>query len=218
MPFPPSSDPGITDSHAHWEQIYRSRSSIQLSWHQEHAARSLELIAEVTRGQFASVIDIGGGDSVLVDALLKDPRYAVTVLDLAESALERSKARIGSLAGHVTWMTADVTRANLPARAYDVWHDRAVFHFLTRAEDRALYVAAMERAIRPGGTAIIATFAEDGPVKCSGLDVRRYSPEGLASAIGPAFELVQSLHDVHRTPAGATQSFTWAVFRLMPAS
>ncbi len=161
-----------------------------------------------------AIIDVGGGDSTLVDALVALNTGAITVLDLSAAALDRAKDRVGPRGLDVTWLEADVVRAALPADAYDIWHDRAVFHFLTDGDDQRRYVAAMTHALRPGGTSIIATFALDGPASCSGLPVARYSAETLAEVLGADFELVRTFRDVHLTPAGAEQRFTYVMFRL----
>ena len=184
----PDADPhtpasGVVDVKAHWEHVYRTKQPATLSWYQAEPARSLELIAGAGAGPDSTIIDVGGGDSTLVDALLSRGIGRLTVLDLSGAALDRARARLGALAERVTWLEADVTRATLPAGACDIWHDRAVFHFLTHAEARRSYIATAMRALRPGGSAIMATFALDGPTRCSGLDVVRYSPESLAAGM-----------------------------------
>ena len=202
------------DNKAHWEQVYRTKPSETLSWHQGVPTRSLELIDETPTLKKGAIIDIGGGDSTLVDELLGRDIGPVTVLDISGAALARARARLGTRAERVTWIEGDVTRTPLPDDAYDLWHDRAVFHFLTDEADRRQYAEVAARALRPGGTAIIATFALDGPTRCSGLEILRYSPETLATALGAQFELLHGFGDVHRTPSGGEQRFTYAVFRL----
>jgi len=179
-------------------------------------AQILELLRAAGAGPDTAVIDIGGGDSTFVDAVLAARLGRVTVLDISGAALARAQARLGARASEVSWIEADVTRVQLPAQAFDVWHDRAVFHFLTRAEDRAGYVASAGLALRPGGSLIISTFALEGPTRCSGLEVARYGPAELAWAFGEAFALERSLADVHRTPSGTEQRFTVAVLRRLP--
>ena len=201
------------DRKAHWEDVYATRASDRVSWYQTQPTRSLELLVDAGVGPESTIIDVGGGDSTLVDALVERRLGHVTVLDLSMAALARAQARLGVRARDVTWLGADVTRAELQQHAYDVWHDRAVFHFLTERHDRERYTATAAAALRPGGTLIIATFASDGPTRCSGLEVARYSPERLATEVGDAFTLLRGFGDVHRTPTGAEQRFTYAVFR-----
>ena len=201
------------DRKAHWDGVYTTTPSAEVSWYQAEPTLSLALLREVGVGPTSDVIDVGGGDSRLVDAVLAEELGRMTVLDLSGAALARARARLGARAGEVTWLEADVTRAALPASAFDVWHDRAVFHFLTAPEDRARYAAAAARAVRPAGTVILATFAPDGPTRCSGLEVARYTPEGLARELGDAFSLVRGFGDVHHTPAGREQRFSAAVLR-----
>lgn len=198
----------MIDRRQHWETIYRSRSADAVSWFQPHAAASLRLIARCA-GPAARVIDVGGGASVLVDDLLDAGYRHVTVLDLAESALAASRARLGERAGRVEWIADDITRAALPAARYDVWHDRAVFHFLTDPADRARYVAQVLRAVKPGGHVIVAAFGPGGPLACSGLDVVRYDPGALHAQFGAAFRLLGHETEVHYTPAGQDQEFVY---------
>ena len=191
----------------HWDAIYRSKKPSELGWYQAVPSLSLELIRRVAPAD-AAIIDVGGGASTLVDALVSFAR--VTVLDISPAALEQARARVPDAS--VQWLCANILSASLPAAAYDVWHDRAVFHFLTSAADRKRYVAQMTHALRPGGHAIIATFAEDGPTRCSGLDVVRYDAEKLASELGPAFDLVDSVREEHVTPNGVRQAFRYCLF------
>ena len=197
----------------HWEHVYETKRPDEVSWFQPQPVRSLERLdaAGVTPG--AAVIDVGGGDSTLVDALLGRGFRHLTVLDVSAAALSRARSRLGDRAAGVEWIETDVTSAELPADAYDVWHDRAVFHFLTDPGDRSRYVALAARAVRPGGTLIIATFAPDGPARCSGLEVARYDADGLAREFAEGFVLATGLADVHRTPAGGEQRFTYATLR-----
>jgi SAM-dependent methyltransferase len=158
-------------------------------------------------------LDAGGGASVLVDGLLHAGYHEITVLDVSAAALDVARARLGPAAGGVTWLDADVLDAALPHAAFDVWHDRAVFHFLTEAADRARYVEHVRHALKPGGHVVIATFADDGPTKCSGLPVVRYTPSALQAAFGGQFLLVESLREAHVTPSGTTQAFVYCLFR-----
>ena len=201
-----------SDRQSHWQQVYLSKGEQQVSWSQADPQPSLGLIEKFAGGPGASIIDIGGGASRLVDALVKDGFAAITVLDLAEAALRAARQRIGSAGTAVRWIAADVT-AWRPAQAFDIWHDRAVFHFLVEDNDRQAYIDRLSNGVRIGGHAIIATFALDGPEKCSGLPVRRYDPAGLAKVIGGAFELLEYQAHRHLTPWGAPQSFQFSVFR-----
>ena len=198
----------------HWERVYSTKATDAVSWYQPHADFSLRLIEATGLPRGAAIIDVGGGASTLVDDLLALGRYDINVLDLSAAALEAAKARLGASAAAVTWRVADITRAGLPDRAYDLWHDRAVFHFLTAPEDRRAYVAAVRRALRPGGHVVIATFAEDGPLQCSGLPVQRYSPAQLQAEFGEGFELLSGEREQHATPSGSTQAFTYCHFRM----
>jgi SAM-dependent methyltransferase len=199
---------------SHWQDVYRTRPPHEVSWYRPHLDTSLALIGEAVPDRGARIIDVGGGASTLVDDLLARGYRNVTVLDLAQAALDIAKARLGETARMVDWRCDDATTAPLPEREYDLWHDRAVFHFLTRAEDRAAYVRQVRRSVKPGGHVIVATFAPDGPAKCSGLDVVRYAPGTLCDALGAAFRPVQDRTERHETPAGRIQPFTYCWFRL----
>lgn len=193
----------------HWESVYTSRTDAQLSWMQADPHLSLSLITEVC--PTGSVTDVGGGTSLLAGKLL-DHGYSVAVLDISEVALTRVRERLGPRANLIRWIVADITSSpNLGT--FDVWHDRAVFHFLTNPTDRAAYVALLNRTISAGRHAVIATFALDGPEKCSGLDVRRYSGLSLSAELGPSFELLKSVPQAHLTPGAKRQSFQYSVFR-----
>jgi SAM-dependent methyltransferase len=201
------------DPKKHWEKIYQTKDVHTVSWFQSEAAESLDLITRFVPDRSAPIIDVGGGASVLVDDLLGSGYTDLTVLDIAESALEISRQRLGRDAAKVKWIAADARDAPLGELAYVVWHDRAVFHFLTDAADRQSYVAQVLRAVRPGGYVLIATFAEDGPPTCSGLPVVRYSAESLHSEFGSAFRVVTSAHEDHHTPAGREQAFLYCLCR-----
>lgn len=197
----------------HWETVYRNKAVDQVSWFQPHAKTSLRLIESLCPDHAAQIIDVGAGASVLVDNLLDAGYTHLSVLDIAAHALEVSKARLGERAAQVEWRVGDVTTVALPEAAYDVWHDRAVFHFLTDAVDRRRYVEQVLRAVRPGGHVIIATFGPDGPLQCSNLDVCRYAPDELHGEFGAAFELLGHYAELHRTPAGRDQAFVYCYCR-----
>jgi SAM-dependent methyltransferase len=198
---------------SHWENVYTSKGENEVSWFQEAPAPSLELIELAGATRNSAIIDIGGGAARLVDSLVAQGFEDVTVLDVSAAALASARSRLGDKADRVTWIATDVT-AWEPSRTYDVWHDRAAFHFLTEAKDQAGYIARLRRALRPGGHAIIGTFALDGPERCSGLVVSRYDASRLAATLGPGFELVDTRRHEHTTPWGATQKFQFSTFRL----
>ena len=197
---------------AHWQNVYTEKGENEVSWFQENPAPSLELIAQAGATTASAIIDIGGGASRLVDNLVERGFEDVTVLDLSEAALEAAKDRLGGRAAHVQWIVADATVWE-PVKVYDVWHDRAAFHFLTDDGDRAAYLLRLERALKAGGHAIIATFALDGPERCSGLPVVRYDPVSLGQTLGRMFQLVDTRRHAHATPWGSDQSFQFSVFR-----
>lgn len=195
-------------SRGHWEGVYRDKAADQVSWFQPSAASSCRLIAEGAKSD-ARIIDVGAGASVLVDELLDAGYRNLTVLDLAQAALDVSRARLGSRGDAVEWLAADITEAALPQAYYDVWHDRAVFHFLTDPADRARYVAQVLRSVKPGGRVIVAAFGPGGPLQCSGLDVVRYAPHSLHAEFGAPFQLLGHETEIHHTPAGGDQEFVY---------
>jgi trans-aconitate methyltransferase len=197
---------------AHWDHVYETRAESELSWYQEVPAVSLELIRATGVKQDAVIIDVGGGASRLAGALLAQGFRDVTVLDLSETALAAAKLRLGLAAANVIWITADVT-AWEPVRTYDLWHDRAAFHFLTDAAERQAYAARVMRAVRPGGHVIIGTFAPDGPERCSGLPVMRHDAASIGAVFGDKFMLTSSRREDHMTPAGRIQHFQYSVFQ-----
>lgn len=205
-----------TDSERHWETIYRTTAPTDLSWYQAEARLSLDIIQRVAIDPGTPIIDVGGGASTLVDGLLDAGYRSVTVLDLAPTALARAQQRLGDRAGLVTWIAADVLTAGLTAGAYAVWHDRAVFHFLTEPQDRARYVAQTRHAVRSGGHAVVASFGLDGPARCSGLEVVRYSPQGMHAEFGKGFRLLEGAREDHHTPGGRKQSFIYCLCRIEP--
>jgi SAM-dependent methyltransferase len=196
----------------HWENVYRTKGEREVSWFQEIPAISLQLIRGAGATRHFAIVDIGGGASQLIDALVDEGYQDVTVLDVSEAALVAAKIRLGQAAAGVIWTVADVVGWK-PLRRHDVWHDRAALHFLTDAADRTAYVECLGNALRLGGHAIIATFALDGPERCSGLPVIRYDAASLARMLGSAFSLVETRRHDHRTPMGSTQRFQFSMFR-----
>jgi 2-polyprenyl-3-methyl-5-hydroxy-6-metoxy-1,4-benzoquinol methylase len=201
------------DRQAHWESVYTTKAPAELSWFSPHLDISLALIEGAASDRSASIIDVGGGESTLVDDLLARGYRNITVLDISSTAIEHTKKRLGPASDRVTWLVADITQANLPESSYDVWHDRAVFHFLTNPSERLAYVRRADASIKRGGHIIVGTFGPEGPPKCSGLDVMRYDAQSLQSEFGPGFRLIESSIDVHRTPSGGTQQFIYAHLR-----
>jgi SAM-dependent methyltransferase len=197
----------------HWERVYARKATTAVSWFQEQAATSLRLIQATGLTPDAAILDVGGGASVLVDDLLATGYRDLTVLDLSGAALAAARARLGVRAEAVRWVEGDITRVELPAAAFDLWHDRAVFHFLTDSEDRRAYVRQLVHALKPDGHLVIATFAEDGPERCSDLPVMRYSAAELAKEFAAGFELLHAEKEAHRTPDDAVQSFTYCHLR-----
>lgn len=200
------------DRKKHWEKVYGKKTPEEVGWYQIEPKISLELIASTGVSQTAKIVDVGGGASVLVDKLLNHGFKGVTVIDISSKALAHAKKRLGSRAESVKWIEADITELELPER-YELWHDRAVFHFLTDAEDRKKYVQNMDRSLNAGGHAIIATFSLEGPRKCSGLKVERYSPEKMKDELGESFEFIKSVDEVHVTPSNTEQMFTCYLFK-----
>lgn len=198
----------------HWETVYETKPADSVSWFQPHAEKSLEMIHSTGQNKHAALIDVGGGASTLVDDLLNLGYDHLSVLDLSAAALKVAQDRLGPKSGLVNWLVGDITHVPLPANAYDIWHDRAVFHFLTEEADRRAYVAQIMRSVRPNGHIIIATFAEDGPEKCSGLPVMRYSPEALHHEFGSGFQLVGKDKETHQTPFGTAQQFIYCYCRM----
>lgn len=197
----------------HWDETYRSKGPESVSWFRPRLETSLELITSSGISSDAAVVDIGGGASALVDDLLARGFENITVLDVSGVALDIAKRRLGSRAERVRWVHEDVTRWSPDPGAYDLWHDRAVFHFLVDPEPRRRYVERLERALSPGGRVILATFAPEGPPSCSGLPVRRYPASDLERELGPGFSLEASRDEAHRTPSGSIQPFVYARFR-----
>jgi 2-polyprenyl-3-methyl-5-hydroxy-6-metoxy-1,4-benzoquinol methylase len=202
------------DTKTHWEKIYSTKAPETVSWYRPHLETSLALIERAAREKSASIIDVGGGESTLVDDLLARGYRNITILDISQVAIEATKKRLGAVAGQVHWLTADVTAATLEPCAYDVWHDRAVFHFLTAPEQRVAYVRQVARAVKPGGHVIVGAFGLEGPTRCSGLDVVRYDAESLHDEFGAHFRVVESSRELHHTPSGSTQQFLYCFCRV----
>lgn len=199
---------------SHWETIYTTRSATEVSWYRTHLEQSLTLIEQTGTDLEAHVIDVGGGASTLADDLLAAGYRHLTILDISSKALATAKARLGRAAAQITWREADITQATLPINHYDIWHDRAVFHFLTQPEDRRRYVAAVQHAVKPGGHIIMACFGPTGPRQCSGLDIVRYRPEQLHGEFGSSFRLMNSISETHLTPAGKEQQFIYCYCKM----
>ena len=202
----------MDERRAHWESVYENKAPDEVSWHQARAETSLALIERAGVALDSPVIDVGGGASTLVDGLLAAGFTDLTVLDLSESALEYARRRLGHRADEVTWRQGDITRVEL-GRTYALWHDRAVFHFLVDEADRARYRALLHASVAPGDHVIVATFAHDGPERCSGLPIVRYTPELLLEALGPGLVLEESVGEDHQTPSGKVQRFVVCRFR-----
>lgn len=200
-------------SKEYWDRVYNSSASDSLSWFQSRAAVSLDLIHATGAGHAAAIVDVGGGTSTLVDDLLANGYTDLSVLDLSAAALTEARRRLGEQAGKVQWLEADITQAELPKKRYDIWHDRAVFHFLTTQKERDAYVRNVYYSVKPGGHVIIATFAEDGPDKCSGLPVMRYRADDLHDEFGEAFTLLKHQKETHQTPLGTEQQFMYCYCR-----
>jgi len=197
----------------HWEKVYTTKAADAVSWFQPHADLSVGLIKATGVGLDATIIDVGGGASTLVDDLLVMGYTNLWVLDLSAAALAAARTRLGARASGVRWAEADITNAHLPDHRFDVWHDRAVFHFLTTPEARDAYVQTVFRSVKPGGHVIVATFAEDGPDQCSGLPVMRYRPDELHAEFGEAFSLLRHTKEAHHTPSGTVQQFVYCYCR-----
>jgi len=202
------------DSKTHWDQVYATKAPDAVSWYRRHLETSLALIERAVPGHAASIIDVGGGQSTLVDDLLLRGYTNVTVLDISQAAIDVTKNRLRSTADQVRWIAADITQVELEPRAYDLWHDRAVFHFLTAPEQRAAYVRQVVRSVWPGGHVIVSAFGPEGPAKCSGLEVMRYDAESLHREFGMRFRPVESFTELHRTPFETTQQFLYCYCRI----
>ena len=197
----------------HWESVYETKPADAVSWYAPHLRESLRYVAQAAAGKDTAIIDVGGGESTLVDDLVGGGYTNITVLDVSATALEVTKRRLGAAAARVVWMAADILEAELAASTYDIWHDRAVFHFLNDDGQRRRYVAQVLKALKPGGFAIVGTFGPEGPEKCSGLQVSRYAPSELHGVFGEPFELLASSVEQHTTPWGSPQQFVYCYCR-----
>src|SRR5215469_12075483 len=197
------------DTKSHWEKVYTTKAPEAVSWYRPHLERSLGLIERASSSRSTAIIDVGGGESTLVDDLLLRGYENITVLDVWQTAIDTTKNRLSSTAARVHWVVADVTEIELETGAYDLWHDRAVFHFLTTPDRRIRYVQQVLRAVKPGGHVIVSTFGPEGPTRCSGLGVMRYDSDSLHGEFGLHFHLVESFTEPHQTPFGTTQQFLY---------
>lgn len=197
----------------HWERVYSTKSPDQVSWFQSYPDRSLSMIADVASTPSAAIIDIGGGASILADCLLEQGYTNITVLDISCAALAVVQERLAERSGQIHWIEGDISGNHVPLQSYDIWHDRAVFHFLTSQTDRQNYLQSAKQAIKPGGYWIMATFAKDGPEQCSDLPTMRYDADALSAELGDAFTLIRQEQESHITPAGKEQSFLYCCFR-----
>jgi SAM-dependent methyltransferase len=198
----------------HWETVYQAKAPEALTWYSPHLDTSLALVGRAMPDRAGALIDIGGGESTLVDDLLARGYHELTVLDISAAAIAVARQRLGDAAARVTWLASDIMQADLPERHFGLWHDRALFHFLTRTEQRAAYVERLLHALKPGGHAIIATFGPQGPAKCSGHDTVRYDAASLQRELGPRFALIEHCTELHHTPFDTTQQFVYGLFRL----
>lgn len=204
---------GEHDPRTHWQDVYRLKPADGVSWYAPHLHTSLELLGRAGLGPASRVIDVGGGASTLVDDLLARGVADITVLDLSQAALDVARSRLGERAGAVRWLAGDVRTAALGEARFDLWHDRAVLHFLTDPADAAAYARQAARALAPGGRMVVGGFAPGGPERCSGLVVARRAPSEVAALFGDGFVLLESHYETHRTPGGSDQAFAWAVLK-----
>ena len=203
------------DRKAHWQSVYQKKSPLDVSWYQKEPTLSMELIRCTQVNSDEAIIDVGGGASVLVDYLCRGGFTNLAVLDISENALASARKRLGDSGKSIEWFEADITQFDAPHQ-FSIWHDRAVFHFLTDQADRKDYIKAMKHALKPGGHLIIAAFAIGGPEKCSGLEIVQYDKEKMTAELGEDFELVEERNEVHITPGNKEQEFTYFRFINMP--
>jgi 2-polyprenyl-3-methyl-5-hydroxy-6-metoxy-1,4-benzoquinol methylase len=199
---------------AHWDKVYSTKPAEAVSWFAPHLETSLKLIHTASARKDAAIIDIGGGESTLVDDLFNEGYRNLSVLDISQTAIEVAKERMGQNASAIQWYCVDIAQASLPEAHFDIWHDRAVFHFLTKQSDRDQYVERVKRSLKHGGYVIMATFGPEGPTQCSDLDVERYDTQELHNQFGDSFELLQSSTEMHQTPMGTTQQFLYCFCRM----
>lgn len=197
------------DPKAHWEKVYNSKAPTAVSWYTPHLEQSIKIIETLNPAKSAAIIDVGAGESTLVDDLLQKGYEDLSVLDISAKAIEDTKSRMGDKAKAINWLVEDITKVELEPQRYDIWHDRAVFHFLTEPADRLAYVQQVLKSVKPGGHVIVATFGTEGPEKCSGLEVMRYDADSLHAQFGKTFKLISSQTEEHKTPFGTTQQFLY---------
>jgi SAM-dependent methyltransferase len=202
------------DTKEHWEKVYTTNAPNAVSWYRTHLETSLALIERAIGARSGSIIDVGGGESTLVDDLLLHGYRNITILDVSQSAIDHTKSRLGLAAERVHWLVGDITKMELEPSEYDLWHDRAVFHFLTDREQRLAYVRQVARSVKTGGHVIVSTFGPEGPTKCSGLDVMRYNADSLHGEFGARFRLIESSQELHHTPFGTAQQFLYCYCRI----
>lgn len=202
------------NAHQHWETVYHTKDSAQVSWYTPHLETSLQLIQGLAPSTSASILDVGSGASTLPDDLLAAGYQHLSMLDISEQALEIAQTRLGAQAAQVQWLVGDVLELEFAPQSLDVWHDRAVFHFLTEKSQRERYVQQVLHAVKPKGHVIMATFGTEGPKQCSGLDVMRYDSHSLHDEFGATFRLLDSLTVNHQTPSGMTQQFLYCYCRV----
>ena len=205
--------PDSIDTKRHWENTYATKAPDTVSWYRRHLETSLALIERAAEALDAPIIDVGGGESTLVDDLLLRGYRNLTVLDVSQTAIEVTKKRLGSAAEQVRWLVGDIVEIELEQHAFDLWHDRAVFHFLTAPEQRLAYVRQVTNSVKRGGHVIVSTFGPEGPTKCSGLEVMRYDADSLHGEFGGQFRMVESSKELHQTPLGTTQQFLYCYCR-----
>jgi 2-polyprenyl-3-methyl-5-hydroxy-6-metoxy-1,4-benzoquinol methylase len=206
------------DSKTHWEKVYQTKAAHEVSWYRSHLDKSLALIERAAPNLNATIIDIGAGEATLVDDLIEKGYQQLSILDISQAAIDTTKHRLGEVADRLNWLVADITTVDLPSHKYDVWHDRAVFHFLTLPAQRAAYVRQVLRAVKPGGHVIMATFGINGPEKCSGLEIVRYSSASLQAEFGDRFQLLETSTELHVTPFQTTQQFLYCHFLVSESS
>lgn len=204
----------MLSSAAHWDRVFTRKAPNEVSWYRPHLDLSLELIQHYAPVRSATIVDVGAGESTLVDDLLANGYEDLTIVDISEAAIQSTRKRLGHSGQGVHWVAGDITSISLPSQAFDIWHDRAVFHFLTDFEQRRRYVRRVVEAVRLGGHVIVSTFGPNGPTKCSGLNVMRYDAESLHEEFGRRFRMEQSAQELHRTPWGSAQQFVYCCCKL----
>jgi ubiquinone/menaquinone biosynthesis C-methylase UbiE len=205
-------DAMTTTAQQHWDRIYSTKVPHEVSWTQENPSISLDFIHEINLSKTARIIDVGGGESKLVDRLLDEGFTDITVLDISEEALRKTRQRLGERAGNVQWVVSDV-REFKPVLAFDLWHDRATFHFMTSPEDIDTYLLRAQQAIRSEGYFVVGTFSDKGPKKCSGLDIRQYTEITLEQQLNLHFQKIRCITEDHHTPFGTLQNFLFCSFK-----